>query len=249
MTQRSHSGRVAVVTGASRGIGQAVCRGLARRAASVVGVDVLDPQETGQLVEQAGGRWLGITADLTAPEAASRVAEEVKSAFGRCDILVNNAAIDDAISWDELDAERWRAVMTVNLDVPFLLCRALTPLMRRHGWGRIVNVASGSVLNPMPRFVAYRASKMGLIGFSRALATEVGDDGITVNVMSPGVTVSPMAMESLPQEVLDQAVRQRSIHRHGTAEDVVGTVLFLTSEDSAWITGQTLLANGGATFV
>jgi NAD(P)-dependent dehydrogenase (short-subunit alcohol dehydrogenase family) len=249
MTQQSHSGRVAVVTGAARGIGQATCRALAELGASVVGVDLLETDETGALVEQADASWLGITADLTAPDAGPRLAREVESAFGRCDILVNNAAIDDAISWDELDTERWRAVMAVNLDAPFHLCRALIPLMRRNGWGRIVNVASGSVLSPIPRFVAYRASKMGLIGFSRALATEVGDDGITVNVMSPGVTVSPMAMESLPQEFLEQAARQRSIHRAGTADDVVGSVLFLTSEDSAWITGQTLLANGGATFV
>jgi NAD(P)-dependent dehydrogenase (short-subunit alcohol dehydrogenase family) len=249
MSEQSHSGRVAVVTGASRGIGQAVCVGLAQRGASVVGVDILDPDETGRLVEEIGAGWLGVTADLTATDAGSSLAEQVESAFGRCDILVNNAAIDDAVSWDELDPARWRAVLALNLDVPFLLCRALIPLMRRNTWGRIVNVASGSVLNPMPRFVAYRASKMGLIGFSRALATEVGDDGITVNVMSPGVTVSPMAMESLPQEVLERAVQQRSIHRAGTAEDVVGTVLFLTSEDSAWITGQTLLANGGAAFV
>jgi 3-oxoacyl-[acyl-carrier protein] reductase len=249
MAEQSHSGRVAVVTGAARGIGQAMCRGLAERGASVVGVDVLEAEETGRIVEQAGARWLGVTADLTAPDSASRLADEVDSAFGRCDILVNNAAIDDAISWDELDTERWRAVMAVNLDAPFHLCRALIPHMRRNHWGRIVNVASGSVLNPMPRFVAYRASKLGLIGFSRALATEVGDDGITVNVVSPGVTVSPMAQKSLPQDVLEQAARQRAIHRHGTAEDVVGPVLFLTSDDSAWVTGQTLLANGGATFV
>jgi 3-oxoacyl-[acyl-carrier protein] reductase len=249
MAQHTHTGRVAVVTGASRGIGQAICRGLAERGAAVVGVDVLESTETGTIVEAAGAQWLGVTADLAAPDAAARLAEEIDAGFGRCDILVNNAAIDDAISWDELDPERWRAVMAVNLDAPFLLCRALIPLMRRGRWGRIVNVASGSVLNPMPRFVAYRASKMGLIGFSRALATEVGDDGITVNIVSPGVTESPMAQESLPRAVLDQAVRQRSIHRPGTADDVIGPVLFLTSDDSEWITGQTLLANGGATFV
>jgi NAD(P)-dependent dehydrogenase (short-subunit alcohol dehydrogenase family) len=249
MAEQSHTGRVAVVTGASRGIGQAICHGLAERGASVVGVDILEPEGTGTIVEQAGARWLGVTADLTAPDAASHLAEKVDAAFGRCDILVNNAAIDDAVSWDELDTERWKAVMAVNLDAPFHLCRALIPHMRRNRWGRIVNIASGSVLNPMPRFVAYRASKLGLIGFSRALATEVGDDGITVNVVSPGVTVSPMAQESLPQAVLEQAARQRAIHRHGTAEDVVGPVLFLTSDDSEWITGQTLLANGGATFV
>lgn len=245
----THDGRVAVVTGAARGIGQAICRRLAERGAAVVGVDVLETAETGELVQAAGGAWLGIAADLASPECGSEIAGRVDAEHARCDILVNNAAIDDAVSWDELDTDLWRKVHTVNLDAPFLLCKAIVPLMRRHGWGRIVNVASGSVLSPVRGFVAYRASKLGLIGFTRALAIEVGDDGITANVMSPGVTVTPMAAASLSDDILQAAARNRAIRRNGEPDDLVGTVLFLTSEDSAWVTGQTILANGGAAFV
>lgn len=249
-TKPSQEGRVAVVTGAARGIGQAICAGLAERGAmAVVGVDVLDLGETASRVTEAGARWLGLEVDLRSPECGREVAERVTAEFGRCDILVNNAAVDDAIDWDSLDGDRWRNVMTVNLEAPFHLCKALVPLMRENAWGRIVNVASGSVMAPIPQHVAYRASKMGLIGFTRALAVELGDDGIVVNVMSPGVTRTAMVQAGLASTALEAAAQNRAIRRVAEPDDLVGTVLFLTSEDAAFVTGQTILANGGACFV
>lgn len=251
----SHNGsqqtsvRVAVVTGAARGIGQRTCVRLAERGHAVVGVDVVDTAETGRLVADAGARWLAVQADLASGECGRITADRVEAEFGRCDILINNGAIDDAVSWDELTIDLWKRVLAINLDAPFHMCRALVPLMRRGGWGRIVNVASGSVLSPRPQFVAYRASKMGLIGFTRALATEIGDDGITVNAISPGVTHTAMALASLSEEGVAAAARNRAIHRVGEPNDVVGAILFLSSDDCAWVTGQTLLANGGAAFV
>jgi 3-oxoacyl-[acyl-carrier protein] reductase len=246
---QTHEGRVAVVTGAARGIGQALCRGLAESGAAVVGVDLEDLGETGGAVEEAGARWLAARVDVTDPDALAELAAEVELQLGGAQILVNNAAIDDPISWDELDLDRWHRVLGVDLDAPFLTCKAFVPQMRAAGWGRIVNIASGSVLRAMPQFVAYRAAKMGLIGFTRALACELGPEGITVNVASPGITLTKMAIGSLDPSVLEAESGRRAIPRLGEPEDMVGTVLFLTSEASAFVTGQTLLPNGGAAFV
>lgn len=246
---RTHEGRVAVVTGAARGIGQALCLGLAGSGADIVGVDLEDLGETGTMVEATGARWLAAQVDVTDAAALADLAARVEGELGGAQILINNAAIDDPISWDELDLDRWRRVLSVDLDAPFLTCKAFVPQMRAAGWGRIVNIASGSVLRAMPQFVAYRAAKMGLIGFTRALAFELGPDGITVNVASPGVTLTKMALESLDPEIVRTEGTRRAIPRVGEPEDMVGTVLFLTGEASAFVTGQTLLPNGGAAFV
>lgn len=245
----THRGRVAVVTGAAQGMGQEMCRGLAEQGADVVGVDLADAAATGALVEAAGGRWLGMSTDVGDPDAVAALAAAVEREMGGCHVLVNNAAIDDALTWDELDLDRWRRVLAVDLEGPFLTCKAFVPMMRRSGWGRIVNIASGSVLRPMPHFVAYRAAKMGLIGFTRALAFELGGDGITVNVASPGITRTAMATGSLSEEVLATESSRRAIPRIGEPDDIVGTILYLTSDAASLVTGQTLMVNGGAAFV
>jgi NAD(P)-dependent dehydrogenase (short-subunit alcohol dehydrogenase family) len=245
----THAGRVAVVTGAARGIGRALCIAFAERGADVVGVDLADTSETGELVSAAGGKWLGRSLDVADADAIAVLAREVDETFGHADILVNNAAIDDGIHWDDLDFERWHAILRVDLDGPFLFCKAFVPGMRARGWGRIVNIASGVVMNPMQRFVAYRAAKMGLIGFTRALATELGNDGITVNVVSPGVTRTAMAAESLGEAAFETAARARAIQRVAVPEDIAGAVLFASSEDCGFVTGQTFMANGGAYFL
>lgn len=245
---RTHENRVALVTGAAQGIGQAICCRLAERGAHLVGVDVSDLDATGRLVKDVGGDWLGVMADVTDPQQVMRAVHEATDRFGSVDILVNNAAIDDPLTWDELDLDRWRRVLIVDVEAPFLLAKAVVPLMAGRGWGRIVNIGSGSVLNPMPKFVAYRTAKAAIIGFSRALATEVGERGITVNVVSPGITRTAMAMGSLPPGAVEAAAATRAIKRVGEPDDVADAVLFLTGDDSAFVTGQTLLVNGGACF-
>jgi NAD(P)-dependent dehydrogenase (short-subunit alcohol dehydrogenase family) len=234
------------VTGAASGIGRAICARFAATGGAIVGVDVADLDGTGREVERCAADWLGLRVDITDEAQVEALGTRVRERFGRCDVLVNNAAIDDPVHWEDLDPERWRRVLAVNLDAPFALCRALVPLMRARGWGRIVNIASGSVMNPMSRFVAYRASKMGLIGFTRALATELGDDGITVNVVSPGVTRTPMVDASLSAGALEAAAQARAIKRVAEPEDVADVVAMLAGEDARFVTGQTVLANGGA---
>lgn len=249
MSTAATSARVSVVTGAAGGIGTALCVRLAERGDTVVGIDVVDPASTGVQVRAAGARWSGLVVDLTDETAIAAAAAQVQSSFGRCDVLVNNAAIEDPVSFDDLTVERWRHVVRTDLDAPFLLAKAFVPMMRAGGSGRIVNVATGSVMNPMPQFVAYRAAKMGLIGLTRALATELGRDGITVNAVSPGMTRTRMTEESLPDGALEAAAEARPIPRVALPEDIVGAIAFLSGDDAAFITGQTLLVNGGTCFL
>ena len=244
----THTDRVAVVTGAARGIGQAICTGLAEHGATVIGVDLLDQTVTGKLVEDAGATWAAITADVTDEAAVADLAARVQQRFGRCDVLVNNAGIADGGTWDDLDYAMWRRVITVNLDSQFLMAKALVPLMQAHSYGRILNITSTTVVGQIDNFIAYRASKMGVIGLTRALAS-LGDRGITANAISPSLTPTDMTTESgVPAEVFDGFVAGQSIKRIATTADIVPTVLFLTSEASYWVTGQSFAADGGASF-
>jgi NAD(P)-dependent dehydrogenase (short-subunit alcohol dehydrogenase family) len=242
------AGRVAVVTGSAQGIGQAIAVALAEAGSAVVGVDLSDQEETASRVAATGAAWSAHRVDITDEQAASRLAREVVDAHGRLDILVNNAGIDDAIGFDDLDLERWRQVIRVNLEGPFLLTKALLPLMRENGYGRIINIASGSVVNPMAGFVAYRASKMGIIGMTRALSTELGRDGVTANAVSPGVIITPMSAASLTPEFLDATVAKQGVKRPGHPSDIAAAVVFLAGPESSFVTGQTLMVNGGAAF-
>jgi NAD(P)-dependent dehydrogenase (short-subunit alcohol dehydrogenase family) len=242
-------GRVAVITGAGRGIGQAICRGMAERGATVVAVDIGDLDETERIVQAAQRDWLGIHADVSSPEDTRRVAQEVQARFGHCDILVNNAGIYPRQNWDEVDYDAWRKVLSVNLDSQFLMCQALVPLMKRGGWGCIVNITSDSLLLPGAGMTAYKASKAGVIGFTRGLAADLVEYGITVNAVGPAHTRTPGILESGGTAGLERSAQRRIIKRIAEPDDVVGTILFLASDDSYFVTGQTIMANGGGGFV
>jgi NAD(P)-dependent dehydrogenase (short-subunit alcohol dehydrogenase family) len=250
LSLRTHEGRVAVVTGAARGIGQAVCRMLAECGATVVGSDLDDLSETQSQVQSLGGRWRGVRCDVSSYESVSSLAAEVDRAFGRCDILVNNAGIFPSRDFNDMDYEFWRRVMSINLDGAFFTCKALVPLMKRNTWGRIVNLVSSSVENTVPTMSAYKASKLGLVGFTRGLAPDVASAGICVNCVSPAFTRTPGNLARGPEVALRLEVFKEAqcIKRVAEPEDVVPAILFLTSDAARFMTGQTLYADGGLYF-
>ncbi len=241
----THEDRVAVVTGAARGIGQAICRRLAEGGAVVVAVDLDEPVDTLALLEPIGREAIWVRADVSDQDETARVGEEVRSRYGRCDILVNNAGIYPVADISDLDYATWRKVLAVNLDSMFLMTQALLPMMKEAGWGRIVNMTSNSIGLVVPGRTHYVASKMGVIGFSRALATDVAGYGITVNAVGPTLTRTPGVVSYIAEELQQQAAQMQAIKKIGEADDVVGTVAFLASEESYFVTGQTIMADGG----
>jgi 3-oxoacyl-[acyl-carrier protein] reductase len=245
MPPTSHHTKVAVVTGAARGIGRATSIRLAERGAHVVAVDLDEPAETVALLKEAGHEATGLRADVSDPEQTAQLGREVRDRYGRCDILVNNAGVFPSIDIDDLDYATWRRVLAVNLDSQFLMVKAVLPLMKERGWGRIVNLTSNSIGSTVPMLTHYMASKMGAIGFTRALANDVAQSGITVNAVGPTLSRTPGVVSSMPPGALEAVARMQAIKRIGEADDVVGTILFLTGDDSAFVTGQTIMADGG----
>src|SRR5580693_8509202 len=246
-TDKPHAGRIALVTGAARGIGQAIAVGLARQGATVVIGDVGDLAETSELIAKTGHPAVTARLDISDPAVVDGVRERVAAELGRVDILVNNAAIFESATWDDLDFALWQRIMTVNLNGPMLMCKAFLPLMRGHGWGRIINMASATVAIASPVSIAYRTSKMGVIGFTRALSATLGDNGITVNVVLPSLTRTAMT-EGIPQAIVDASLGRQVIHREAEPADIAGSVFLLAADEASWITGQTIMANGGNAF-
>jgi NAD(P)-dependent dehydrogenase (short-subunit alcohol dehydrogenase family) len=249
---KSHIGKVAVITGAALGIGQAYAKRLAEDGADIVIADRQAADETVELVKAAGRNALAVRCDVGEPSDIAALARETQARFGRCDILVNNAGIYPVQSFDDITFEDWRRVMSINLDSQFLLIKAFWPGMRERRWGRIVNQASDTFMLNLPGFAHYIASKGGIIGFTRALASEFGEYGVTVNAIAPGLTRTPgtawrNAKPGGPENVDDFAISasHQSIKRSMVPDDLVGTLSFLTSDDAALITGQTIYVDGG----
>ena len=245
---RTHAGKIAVVTGAARGIGQALAQRFAERGANVVGVDLLEQTATAALVSKAGAQFLPVHANLTSEAEVAAAAVSTKDRFGCADILVNCAGIYPTASWDELDYATWRHVLAVNLDSQFLMCKAFVPQMRARSYGRIINFVSGIVQTSIPRFTAYRTSKAACIGLTRSLSADLGEFGITVNAVSPSFVITPGVLEAGNAHVIEQVVAGQSIKRQSTPNDIAGLVLFLASDDADFITGQTMYADGGLLF-
>jgi (S)-1-phenylethanol dehydrogenase len=248
----SHHDKVAVISGAARGIGQAFAQRLARDGAYIVIADVLPATDTAKLVQEAGRDVLASKCDVSSESSVNALAAEVTARFGRCDILINCAGIYPRQPFAEMTFADWRRMQAINLDSVFLMCAAFVPGMRARKWGRIVNMASATLGTVVSGFVHYVASKGGVVGFTRALATELGDDGITVNAISPGLTRSPGTLARPPRAGLASmedefalVAKLQAIKRPEVPADLVGAVSFLTSDDAAFMTGQTLIIDGG----
>ena len=249
---RGHKGKIAVITGAAAGIGQAYAKRLAQEGCDIVAADLSAATETGKLVEAEGRKFLSCICDVSSQDSVQKLAEEVERTFGRCDILVNNAGIYPRKKFLEMTYADWRQVMGINLDAAFFTCRAFVPGMKERGWGRIVNMSSSTFATVVPDYTHYISSKGGVVGFTRALATEMGPFGITVNAIAPSLTRSPGTLSQTPRAGANsmdaefEALAQRqSIKRPEVPDDLVGALAFLTSDDAAFITAQTLYVDGG----
>jgi NAD(P)-dependent dehydrogenase (short-subunit alcohol dehydrogenase family) len=242
----SESRRVALVTGAARGIGQAIALRLAAAGHVLALADVLPADETVAAIKEAGGEVVAVVCDLGSPTDIDLLVREVTGHYGRCDVLVNCAGLMLIRPFGELDLDTWRRVQAVNVEAAFQLCSAFVPGMTQRGFGRIVNVASNTVWKPPgPGFVAYIASKGAIIGFTRAMAVELGSAGITVNAIAPGLTRSPGAEEGNSAEHFELVRNAQAITRSLRPDDMAGTVAFLASDDAAMITGQAIRIDGG----
>lgn len=243
MTKRLE-GKVAIVTGAARGIGRAYCLAMAREGAHIVAVDLLETAPTKSAVERFGVKALALKADVSLEEDTLRMAQETIAAFGRIDILISNAAISPEQPLDEITFADWRKVLSVDLDGVFLCAKAVIPQMKKQKSGRIINIASSTVFMSFPNLTHYITAKAGVIGMTRALATELGDYGILVNAISPGLTQTERTV-TVPDEIWAMQVAMQSVKRREVPEDLVGTAVFLASDEAAFITGQTLSVCGG----
>ena len=240
--------RVVIVTGGAVGIGKIYAGRLVEAGARVAIADVA-AAEGAALAARLGAAAVSVPTDISDPASVERMVEATLARFGRIDGLVNNASMMSVLprrSLLEIPVEEWDRVMAVNLRGLFLCCRAAVPAMRRQGGGRIVTIASTRVFEGTPSRLHYTTSKAGVVGFTRALAREVGADGITVNCVAPGRTLSETQLAtSDPRYLQDGNDAARAIPRAQVPDDLVGAVLFLLSDASAFITGQTLVVDGG----
>jgi len=251
---KRHDGKTVVISGAASGIGQASAVRLAEEGARVVIADRAKATETLARIKGAGGTASAVECDVSDPASVATLKAEVEKNGGRCDILVNNAGIYPMQAFDDITFEDWRRILSVNLDSMFLMTKAFVGGMKQRRWGRIINIASDTVSLLVPNLVHYITSKAGVVGFTRSLATEVGEHGINVNAIAPGLTRTPgtLADKTIPGGMTKDALfemmeHMQSIKRGEVATDLVGSVSFLASDDAAFITGQTLYVNGGLT--
>lgn len=238
--------RTALVTGAAQGLGQEFAVALAGRGYRVAGMDLVPQPKTAKRVLD----YVELVADVTDEEQIRQALEQVIDQFGTLHVLVNNAGVYPESDFEKTTPEEWRRIMRVNLEAPFLLTRAVLPYLRAAGWGRIVNIASAAVLTAPPTMVAYVASKAGLIGFTRALASALGPYNITVNAIAPSMVRTATAERTVGADGgFDHVRAQQAVPRTQLPSDLISTLLYVVDEGSAFLTGQTLNVSGGSAFM
>jgi NAD(P)-dependent dehydrogenase (short-subunit alcohol dehydrogenase family) len=242
-------GKVAIVTGAAQGIGRAIADGLAREGARIVVADL-------QRAEEAAAAYadgLGLTVDVSSEEDVARMVRETVERCGSVDILVNNAGLYASLvmrPFSEIPLEEWNRVMEINVASMFLTSREVVPVMRARGGGKIVNISSGTPFRGVPFLLHYVTSKGAIVAFTRALAKELGKDSIHVNCVAPGFTMSDgvKAQPDVVEKLRDVSVAARTLQRDQVPEDVAGAVVFLCSPAADFVTGQTMVIDGGQYF-
>jgi NAD(P)-dependent dehydrogenase (short-subunit alcohol dehydrogenase family) len=244
--------RSAIVTGAGRGIGYRFAQELGARGFSLILADIIGAEEAAARLRKAGVSCHGIQTDVSSEADVRAMAAACINRFGGIDVLVNNAGLMSTLRpFEEISSDEWTKVMGVNTLGPFLCAKAVVPNMREKGRGRIVNLASTVALKGVPGWLHYVSSKGAVIAFTRALAREVGQAGITVNAIAPGFTLSDGILESHLHEVIGENARVggRSIQRDQVPDDLVGTLLYLVGDGASFVTGQTIVVDGGSMFV
>jgi NAD(P)-dependent dehydrogenase (short-subunit alcohol dehydrogenase family) len=241
-------GRVAIVTGSAQGIGRAIAQGLSDAGAAVVVADLRAPEDVARAL---GG--LAVEADISDPAACERMAGATLERYGRIDVLVNNAGIYSSLvpaPLEELDVQEWKRVFDVNVLGTYLASRSVIGAMRETGGGRIINIASGTPFKGVPFLLHYVSSKGAVVAMTKAMAKELGGAGILVNAIAPGFTMSDgvLANERQVQALQEVSVNARVIARDQFPEDVVGAVVFFAGDAASFITGQSLVVDGGAYF-
>lgn len=226
-------------------MGAAFAERLARDGHSVIVVDINDASNVVERIVSSGGRASGLVCDLGSPSAVDELGSEVARQFGGADILVNCAGIFPQASFEETTLEMWQNVIRVNLTSAFLLCKAFVPGMALRRFGRVINISSRTFWIPSSGYTAYIASKAGIIGLARAIASEYGRYGVTANVVAPGLTRTETSRRTVEPERFELLAKRQAIPKVGEPGDVVGAVSFLASQDSSYMTGQTMMVEGG----
>jgi NAD(P)-dependent dehydrogenase (short-subunit alcohol dehydrogenase family) len=239
------AGRVALITGASRGLGRAAAERLHERGASVA-VNARDGARAEAVARSIGDRAFAVAGDIATDGEIASIAKRTLERFGRIDILVNNAALPLTTRFEQITADEWRRALEVNLTAPFLLMQAVVPAMKAQGYGRIVNISStaGRMVSTLGG-AHYTSSKTGLLGLTRAAAKELGTYGITVNAVCPGMIDTELTRESASPQTLERLAKGFPVPRLGTAREVADLICFAASESAGYVTGASLDINGG----
>lgn len=246
-------GKTAIVTGAAQGIGRAFAQRLASDGANVVIADISNHDKAAADLKGKGGSAIGLKVDVTSETETQAMAQKAADAFGGIDILVTNAGIYTTLPlgpFENISVDAWRKVMDVNTLGVFLSCKAVVPYMRKRKGGRIVNIASGTPFKGVPFLLHYVSSKGAVVAFTRALAKELGKDNILVNCIAPGFTMSDgvLANPEHIEKLREVSIKTRTIQRDQLPEDLVGALSFFASDDSSFVTGQTMVVDGGSFF-
>ena len=238
--------RIVVVAGAAGGMGKLAVERFLANGDTVVATDTSDePLKALAEGQSPEAKLHTVAGDISKEEDCERVAALAREVGGRVDVLVNVAGFFPMQPFDEMTADDFRKMVDINLTGTFLMIKAMTPLLRGRGWGRIVNIGSASVFEGVADQVHYVAAKSGLFGLSRSLARVFGKDGVTVNVVTPGLTVTPAVKANMPPELIDQQIKLRALPREETGADLIGAIFFLASPDADFISGQTINVDGG----